>query len=68
MPSTVIADYEYDEAQSILRITFITGRVYEYEDVPPAVAAEFRSAGSRGAYFNRNIRGAYAYREVARAR
>jgi hypothetical protein len=64
MPSTAIADFEYDDGQKLLRITFVTGRVYEYEDVPPAVAAEFRNAGSRGAYFNRNIRGAYDYREV----
>jgi hypothetical protein len=64
MPSTVIGDIDYDRDRKQLRITFTTGRIYVYESVPPDVVEALRSAGSRGAYFNRRIRDAYAYREV----
>jgi hypothetical protein len=64
MPSTAIADIEYDPDRRLLRVTFVTGRIYVYEDVPIDAFEALMSAGSRGAYFNRHIRGAYEYREV----
>lgn len=64
VPSTVIDDIEYDPELRRLRVTFTSGRIYIYEDVPLDVAADFMNADSRGAYFNRRIRNAYACREV----
>ena len=64
MPSSVIFDRHYDAATSRLTITFVTGRIYVYEDVPPDVAAEFDSAGSKGAYFNTHIRDSYRCHEI----
>ncbi|MGQ0533896.1 MAG: KTSC domain-containing protein [Caulobacteraceae bacterium] len=64
MPSTAIADIEYDPERKQLRITFVTGRIYIYEDVPIDVFEDLMSTSSRGAYFNRNIRSAYECREL----
>jgi hypothetical protein len=64
MPSTAIANVDYDADRKRLRVTFVTGRVYVYDAVPVSVFEDLMSSGSRGAFFNRNIRGAYEYREV----
>ena len=67
MPSTVIRRHDYDEATRVLEITFVTGRVYIYADVPPDVYDDFRAARSKGEFFNTRIRDAYPYREVTAA-
>jgi hypothetical protein len=68
MPSTVVADIDYDPERKRLAVTFMTGRVYEYVDVPVEVAASFQSAFSKGAFFNTYIRDRYDFREIAPAR
>ena len=68
MPSTVVADIDYDPERKRLEVTFVTGRVYEYVDVPVEVAASFQSAFSKGAFFNTYIRDRYDFREIAPAR
>jgi hypothetical protein len=68
MPSTAIADIDYDATRERLTVTFITGRVYEYIDVPTEVAASFQSAFSKGAFFNGYIRDRYDFREINPAR
>jgi KTSC domain len=64
MPSTAIADIDYDHGREWLTVTFVSGRIYQYVDVPVEVAASFRSAASKGAFFNRYIRDRYTYREI----
>ncbi len=68
MPSTVIRNYLYDPAKSELWITFVTGRKYVYSAVPPDVFDAFKSAFSRGTFFNHEIRDHYTYREIPRER
>jgi hypothetical protein len=68
MPSTVIRNYLYDPAKSELWITFVTGRKYVYAAVPQDVFDAFKSAFSRGTFFNREIRDHYEYREIPRER
>jgi lysyl-tRNA synthetase class 2 len=65
MPSTAIRDYTYDAGSSRLTITFVTGRIYVYEDVPAALAANLDTAASKGRFFNACIRDRYRYRETA---
>ena len=65
MPSTAIRDHSYDPATSRLTVTFVTGRIYVYEDVPAVIAANFDSAGSKGRFFNAHIRDRYRHREIA---
>ena len=64
MPSSVIADIEYDQARERLTVTFVTSRIYQYVDVPPHVAASFQSAFSKGTFFNAYIRDRYDFREI----
>jgi hypothetical protein len=67
MPSTLIADIDYDQGRERLTITFVTGRIYEYVDVPAEVAASFQSAFSKGTFFNGYIRDRYDFREITPA-
>ena len=64
MPSTVIRHFEHDPATRQMTVTFNTGRVYVYDDVPDAVAASMRAAFSKGAFFNAEIRNVYPCREL----
>jgi hypothetical protein len=64
MPSTAIADIDYDDDRQQLTVTFVTGRVYRYADVPFDVATSFQSAFAKGAFFNSKIRDRYAFREI----
>jgi hypothetical protein len=66
MPSTVIRSHSYDPETSELKITFVTGRRYAYDDVPQDVADAFKAAFSRGTFFNQHIRDHYGYREITR--
>lgn len=64
MPSTVIRRFVYDQTEHALWVEFTTGRRYVYEDVPEEVATTFRTAFSKGVYFNSRIRDNFRYREV----
>lgn len=64
MPSSVIRFFGYAPDTRELKVTFVSGRLYVYEDVPPEVAAAFRQARSKGTYFNREIRDRYVYRDI----
>ena len=66
MPSTAISQLFYDTLTRDLRVTFVTGRRYIYAGVPVQVFDAFRSAPSRGVFFNREIRDNYACREISR--
>ena len=64
MPSTVIRSARYEPERAELDIVFVTGRRYLYHDVPQAEADAFRSAFSKGRYFNAHIRDRYDFTEV----
>ena len=68
MPSTAIRNFVYDPAKRQLWVTFVTGRRYVYNDVPPDVFDAFSAAFSKGTFFNHEIRDRYAFREVTRGR
>jgi hypothetical protein len=67
MPSSVIRSFAYAPQQRALAIEFVSGRRYIYRDVPVDVADALASAPSRGSYFNRMIRDAYDFDEIADA-
>jgi lysyl-tRNA synthetase class 2 len=67
MPSTVIRTHLYDAGERKLAIEFTTGRRYLYHDVPPQEYERFRSAFSKGRYFNAHIRDNYRYTELESA-
>ena len=55
--SSVIHAVGYDG--STLTIEFRSGRTYDHPHVPYSVYADLMSASSKGAYYNRHIRGRY---------
>ena len=67
MPSLVIRRFLYLPDTHELTIEFVTGRRYVYSGVPEEEVRAFRSAFSKGTYFNRNIRDSYPCREIASA-
>jgi hypothetical protein len=68
MPSTVIRSYCFEAATSELVINFQSGRSYTYQDVPRGVVSGLASAASKGVYFNRHIRGKFAFVRNAESR
>lgn len=65
MPSTVIRRFRYDEPRRRLRVTFVSGDVYDYLGVPPEVDAAFRAAFSKGRFFASDIRDRYPFKRVS---
>ena len=64
MPSTVVAHSHYDAVTSTLRITYMSGAVYDYKDVPESVYADMKASGSKGIFLNLHIKGHYAFEKV----
>lgn len=62
--SSVVAAMEYDESLSTLRITYVSGKVYDYKNVPPEVYEEMKEAESKGTFLNYRIKGKYRYKRV----
>lgn len=57
--SSALAWVGYDEGRGRLRVEFRSRAVYQYLGVPAAVHEGLWQASSKGAYFNRVIRGRY---------
>ena len=64
--SSTIASIGYDHESETLEIEFHGGGIYQYPGVPEKVHQELMIAGSKGTYFDRNIKKAgYSYEKVA---
>ena len=61
MPSSVIRSYHYDPAQRRLDLQFVSGRRYQYHDVPEETWREMRQAFSKGEFFNERIRDQFRF-------
>ena len=64
MPSTVIRRFSYRSEARALDVEFVSGRRYRYFGVPEGVASQFRSAFSKGRFFNARIRDDYPFEEL----
>jgi len=64
MPSSVIAQMEYNRKTRVLRIVFVSGKTYDYLEVPETVFWQIRSAPSKGVFFNQEIKPYYAFRKI----
>lgn len=60
--SRTLAAVAYDESREALQLEFRSGAIYRYFGVPAGIHEELLDAVSQGSYFNRVIRGRYAYR------
>jgi len=64
MSSSVVVAIRYDPSSSTLRVTYVSGLVYDYRNVPETVYAEMKLATSKGAFFDDNIKGKYEFERV----
>jgi hypothetical protein len=64
MQSSVVAAMEYNDEAQILRITYTSGAVYDYRNVPLDVFEEMKDADSKGSFLNYKIKGKYRYKRV----
>lgn len=61
--STTLATVSYDQARQLLWLEFRSHAVYCYFGVPPELHQGLLTAPSKGAYFNRNIRGRFPFQQ-----
>jgi hypothetical protein len=64
MPSSVIRSYQYNPELQRLRITYLSGAIYEYTGVPPKVYQAMKAYQSKGTFLNREIKGRYPFEKV----
>jgi len=64
MPSTVVASVKYEPRSRTLRVIYISGLVYDYQDVPEEVYLEMKSSSSKGSFLNQRIKGKYQFEKV----
>ena len=65
MPSTVIRSFNYNAADAVLTITFVSGSVYEYYDVPQETADSFKSFREKGIFYNEQIKNKFRFKKVS---
>jgi hypothetical protein len=59
--SSVIQAFDYEAQKRRLWITFTSGKIYVYLEVPAEVYAAFLTADSKGEFFNEEIRDQYSF-------
>jgi KTSC domain-containing protein len=67
MPSSVIRSFKYDAERRALVVTFVSGKIYLYADVPQNVFDAMRTSKSKGQFFNAHIRDHYDFAEITEA-
>lgn len=66
MPSSVIAHFIYQAATETLIITFVSGLVYAYNEVPEEIYLGLKNSKSKGIYFNKFIKDHYHFEHKKR--
>ncbi len=66
MPSTVIRRIDYDGKSREMAVTFVSGDVYCYSEVPAQAYEAFRGAFSKGRHFAAHVRDRYPCRRIRR--
>ena len=64
MPSSVVAGFSYNNHTLTLRITYVSGLVYDYLKVPEQVYIQMLACTSKGSFLNHYIKGKYKFRKV----
>jgi hypothetical protein len=62
--SSNLKSAKYDTESKNLVVTFNSGSIYEYNNVPWEKFTKFRMAKSQGKYFNESISRSYKYTKV----
>jgi hypothetical protein len=64
LASRAVVSAGYDAASGTLELEFLSGRIYQYEDVPASAYEWLLRTRSKGTYVSRMINGQYSYRDV----
>jgi len=64
MPSSVIDHFHYDPESAVLRVTFVSGLIYEYKKVPKGIYEKMKTAISKGKFLNKNIKGKFPFDKI----
>lgn len=64
MPSTVIAALDYDPAGHTLKISYVSGQVYLYKDVPEKVYKELKASRVKGRYLRFFVKNHYVFEKT----
>jgi lysyl-tRNA synthetase class 2 len=54
--SNNIKGYAYNEQSRVLRVWYLNGHVYDYQEVPKHIYESLNESPSKGAYINRIIK------------
>jgi hypothetical protein len=65
LESSSLAKVAYDADRAVLQLEFRDRAVYQYFGVPAGIHEGLLLAPSKGAYFNRVIRGQFAYIRIS---
>jgi hypothetical protein len=61
VPSSSLAQVDYDSHRAILQVVFRDGTAYQYVGVPLRTFHGLLQADSKGAYFNQHIRSLFPH-------
>jgi hypothetical protein len=64
MPSSVVSHINYFPASQILRVTYVSGSVYDYKNVPEVIYNAMKNAFSKGTYLNKYVKGHFSFEKV----
>ena len=64
MPSTVISAMQYNLESATLKIIFVSGTIYEYQNVPPDKYEAMKTTGSKGKFLNKYIKGYHSFKKI----
>lgn len=64
MPSSVVGRMEYFNDTQTLRVTYVSGIMYDYLKVPFTEYEAMKNAFSKGTYLNQNIKTKYRFKKV----
>lgn len=62
--SSHLQSYDYDPESRTLLITFVTGAIYRYYDVPQTEYWNLVQSGGAGSYFHAKIRNNYSFTKI----
>lgn len=65
--SPSVVRVSFDHQRSRLRVSFQSGRVADFSDVPHAIFAAMEASDDRPAFFESKVRGHFAWRDVITA-
>lgn len=64
MPSTVVAFMKYDPNSLQLKVKFISGSIYEYQQVPETIYQQMKISHSKGKFLNLYIKAQYEFKKL----